>query len=153
MFTFLRLDLPSGPPPAIQRGLSPVPRWRAAVDATLELTHERVDDVPLLLGFLIKLKLPEILDRHYPAHPLHQGLSNGWLITVWIAYILSQAAHRKSPVQVWTEELQHTLETLTGQTLRPVDFNDDRLTLLLKRLAAPDAWEALEADLWHTHCD
>ena len=27
------------------------------MDATLELTHERVDDVPLLLGFLIKLKL------------------------------------------------------------------------------------------------
>jgi hypothetical protein len=32
------------------------------VDATLELTHERVDDVPLLLGFLIKLHFPEILD-------------------------------------------------------------------------------------------
>jgi len=68
------------------------------MDATLELTHERVDDVPLLVGFLIKLKLPEILDRHFPAHPLHQGLSNGWLITVWIAYILSRADHRKSPV-------------------------------------------------------
>lgn len=123
------------------------------MDATLELTHERVNDVPLLLGFLIKLQFPEILDRHFPAHPLHQGLSNGWLITVWIAYILSHADHRKSPVQVWTEELQHALETLTGQALRSVDFNDDRLTLLLKRLAASDAWEALEADLWHTHCD
>src|SRR5512142_1771355 len=97
MFTVLRLDLSSGRPAAIQRGLSPVPRWRATVDATLELTHERVNDVPLLLGFLIKLQLPEILDRHFPAHPLHQGLSNGWLITVWIAYILSRADHRKSP--------------------------------------------------------
>ncbi|MBV8268388.1 MAG: hypothetical protein JO252_18830, partial [Planctomycetaceae bacterium] len=45
------------------------------MDITLELTHERVDDLPLLLGFLIQLKLPEILDRHLPAHPLHQGLS------------------------------------------------------------------------------
>lgn len=123
------------------------------MDATLELTHERVNDVPLLLGFLIRLQFPDILDRHFPAHPLHQGLSNGWLITVWIAYILSHADHRKSPVQAWTEEFQHTLETFTGQTLRPVDFNDDRLTLLLKRLDAPDAWEALEADLWQTHCD
>src|SRR3954454_9096915 len=131
MFTFSHLNLSSGLTTAIQRGLSPQPRWSDSVDATLELTHERVDDVPLLVGFLIKLKLPEILDRHFPAHPLHQGLSNGWLITVWIAYILSHADHRKSPVQVWTEELQHTLETLTGQTLRPVDFNDDRLTLLL----------------------
>jgi Domain of unknown function (DUF4277) len=153
MFTFLRLDLSSGPPTAIQRGLSPPPRWSATVDATLELTHERVDDVPLLLGFLIKLKLPEILDRHFPAHPLHQGLSNGWLITVWIVYILSRADHRKSPVQAWAEELQHTLETLIGQRIRPVEFSDDRLTLLLKRLDTQPAWESLEADLWHTHCD
>jgi len=123
------------------------------VDATLELTHERIDDVPLLLGFLIKLKLPEILDRHYPAHPLHRGLSNGWLITVWIVYILSRADHRKSPVQAWTQELQHTLEILIGQTIRPVEFSDDRLTLVLKRLDVDPAWESLEVDLWHTHCD
>ena len=122
------------------------------MDTTLELTHERVDDLPLLLGFLIQLKLPEILDRHLPAHPLHQGLSNGWLITVWIAYILSRADHRKSPVQAWAQGLQHTLETLIGQRIRPVEFNDDRLTLLLKRLADTAAWEAVEADLWHTHC-
>src|SRR4051812_13303412 len=153
MFTSLRLHLSSAPPAAIQRGLSPAPRWRAAVDATLELTHERVDDVPLLLGFLIKLKLPEILDRHYPAHPLHQGLSNGSLITAWIAYILSRADHRKSPVQAWAQELQHTLETLIGQTIRPVEFSDDRLTLVLKRLDLDPAWESLEDDLWHTHCD
>jgi transposase len=114
------------------------------VDATLELTHERVDDVPLLIGFLIKLKLPEILDRHYPAHPLHQGLSNGWLITVWIAYILSRADHRKSPVQAWTQKLQHTLETLIGQDIRPVEFSDDRLSLVLKRLDLDPAWESLE---------
>jgi transposase len=123
------------------------------VDATLELTHQRVDDVPLLLGFLIKLRLPEILDRHLPPHPLHQGLSNGWLITVWITYVLSRADHRKSPVQAWADRLRHTLETLVGQPIRPVEFGDDRLTLVLRRLADPAAWEALEADLWHTHCD
>jgi transposase len=117
------------------------------------LTHERVDDVPLLLGFLIQLQLPEILDRHLPPHPLHQGLSNGWLITVWIAYILSRADHRKSPVRSWAKRLQHTLETLVAQPIRPVEFSDDRLTLVLKRLADPTAWEPLEADLWHTHCD
>jgi transposase len=123
------------------------------VDATLELTHERVNDVPLLLGFLITLQLPEILDRHFPDHPLHQGLSNGWLTTVWIAYILSHADHRKSPVQAWAQELHHSLETLIGQAIRPVEFSDDRLTLLLKRLGVPADWETLEADLWQTHCD
>ncbi len=44
------------------------------MDASLQLTHERVDDVPLLLGFLMKLQFPEIIDRHLPPHPLHQGL-------------------------------------------------------------------------------
>jgi transposase len=123
------------------------------MDATLELTHERVDDVPLLLAFLIRLRLPEVLDRQLPPHSLHQGLSNGWLITVWIAYILSRADHRKSPVQAWVDGLHHTLEALIGQAIRPVEFSDDRLTLVLSRLSDPDAWNELEAALWHAQCD
>jgi transposase len=118
----------------------------------LELTHERVDDVPLLLGFLIKLRIPETIDRQLPPHPLHQGLSNGWLITVWIAYILSQADHRKSHVQAWVEGLQHTIETLIGQPIRPVEFGDDRLTLVLRRLSDLEVWHELEADLWQVQC-
>jgi transposase len=123
------------------------------MDATLQLTHERVDDVPLLLGFLIKLKLPETIDRHLPTHPLHQGLSNGWLITVWIAYVLSQADHRKSHVRQWVASLQHTIETLIGQPVRPVDFTDDRLTLVLTRLSDLTIWHELESDLWRTQCE
>src|SRR4051812_15867880 len=60
---------------------------------------------------------------------------------------------RKSPVQDWARKLHHTLETTIGQPLRPVEFSDDRLTLVLKRLADTAAWEALEADLWRAHCD
>src|SRR5262245_1515211 len=153
MFTSLCLDLLFGRSGAIQRGLSPDPRRRATVDVTLELTHERVDDVPFLLRFVITLLLPAIVDRQLPPHPLHQGLSNGWLISTWIAYILSRADHRKSPVQAWADRLRHTLEATIGQPIRPVELSDDRLTLVLKRLADPAAWGALEADLWHTHCD
>ena len=123
------------------------------MDATLQLTHERLDDVPLLLGFLIKLQLPAIIDHQYPHHPLHQGLSNGWLITVWIASILSQADHRKSHVQEWVESLQHTIETLIGQPIRPVEFSDDRLTLVLKRLGDLADWQELESRLWHAQCE
>jgi transposase len=123
------------------------------MDATLELTHEPVDDVPLLRGFLIRLRFPETLDRHLPPHPLHQGRSNGWLITVWIAYILSQADHRKSHVQEWVDGLEHTIAALIGQPLRPVEFSDDRLSLVPRRLGDLTAWRELEADLWHTQCD
>jgi len=89
------------------------------VDTSLQLTHEGVHDVPLLLGFLIKLGFPQELDRHLPAHPLHQGLSNGWLITVWITYILSQADHCKCHDRDWAANLHHTLESVTGQPFRP----------------------------------
>src|SRR3954453_16258888 len=153
MFTFFPLDLSSRPAPAVQRAFPRGLRRSATVDATLELTHERVDDVPLLMGLLIRLRFPEILDRHLPPHPLHQGLSNGWLITVWIAYILSQADHRKSHVQGWVDRLQHTLETLIGQPIRPVEFSDDRLTLVLQPLSDPERWQGLEAPLWHVQCE
>src|SRR5215467_10995869 len=123
MFTSLCLDLPARPSPAVQRGFPTSPRRSATMDATLELTHERVDDVPLLLSFLIRLRLPEVLDRHLPPHPLHQGLSSGRLITIWIVYILSQADHRKSPVQAWADGLEPTLKTLIDQPLRPVEFS------------------------------
>src|ERR1700722_13151106 len=129
MFTVPHLDLLANRTGAIQRGLAQDPRWRAPVDATLQLTHERIDDVPLLLGFLAKLQLPQLLDRHLPAHPLHQGLSNGWLIAVWLPYLLSRADHRKSPVQAWAEGLQHTLKITLGQPIRPVEFSGERSTL------------------------
>src|SRR3954464_15039422 len=107
----------------------------------LTLEHERIDDVPLLLGVMARLHLAEVLDRHLPRHHAHQGLSSGTLASVWLAFILSQADHRKSAVQPWAEGLHHTLEQLTGQTLRPEEFTDDRLGLLLRRLAAAD-WDA-----------
>jgi hypothetical protein len=129
------------------------PAKRARHRPSLDLTHQRVDDVPLLVGFLIKLRIPETVDRIIPPHPLHQGLSNGWLVTVWIASILSQGDHRKAPVQQWVERLHSTLETLIGQTIRPVDFSDDRLSLVLKRLSHEPAGHQLEAALFRVQCD
>jgi transposase len=123
------------------------------VESTLQLTHERVDDVPLLLGFLIKLRFPQVLDQHLKPHPHHQGLSLGWLITIWIAYILSHADHRKSYVRAWANSLHHTLEAVTGQTIRDVDFSDDRLTLVLQALGNPEIWDLIEADLWNGTCE
>ncbi len=66
---------------------------------TLSLTHERVDDIPLLLGFMQQLNVPVLLEHHLGSHHLHRGLFNGWLATVWVAFLLSQANHRKVSVQ------------------------------------------------------
>src|SRR5438067_1576228 len=98
------------------------------------LIHERVDDIPLLFGLIQSLKLPEVLDCHLKNHQKHQGLSNGWLASVWLTYIISQGDHRKCSVQEWAERHQQTLESLLEQPIRRgVEFNDDRLGALLHR--------------------
>ena len=51
----------------------------------LVVITERVDDVALLLAQMMKMGLPEILDRHLPKLPQpwqQQGLSWGWT-AVW----------------------------------------------------------------------
>ena len=116
----------------------------------INLTHERVDDIPLLIGVAQCLSLPAIVDRHLGNHGHHQGLSNGWLTTVWLAYILSEGDHRKSSVADWVQRHQHTLERLIQQPIRDVEFNDDRLGIVLHRLSKTPAWDGLETDLWQS---
>lgn len=113
----------------------------------ITITTEHIDDFPLLLETMMRLGLPEILDRHLNRHGLHQGLSWGWIATIWLAHILSQGDHRKLPVQAWVRKAQATIELLTGQKVCEMDFTDDRLTVLLQRLSKPAAWQAIETEL------
>jgi len=114
----------------------------------LTLTTERIDDFPLLLVTMQRLGLPAILDRHLPRHGLQQGLSWGWIATIWLAHILSQGDHRKLPVQAWVRQAHETLVRITGlSALTELDFTDDRLTLVLRRLSQPVAWGAIESEL------
>ncbi len=114
----------------------------------LNLRHERLDDVPLLLGVAQQLGLAEILHRHLGTHGLQKGLHNGQLAVGWLAYILSQADHRKSAVREWANDLSHTLSQGLGEPLREVDFSDDRLAGVAHRLSDDTAWEAIEQALW-----
>jgi transposase len=118
----------------------------------LIVKQERIDDVPLLLGFMRRMKIGETLDKHLGEHHLHQGLSKGNLALGWIAYILSESDHRKSAVQEWAQGLEQTLESFFGTPLRPHEFSDDRLGILATRLAATD-WDALESDLFYSCFD
>lgn len=120
--------------------------WRMA--EILSIQHERVDDVPVIIGVANKLGMADILNRRLGTHGLQQGLHNGQLAVGWLGYILSQADHRKSAVRDWANGLAQTLPHLLGQPLRPVDFSDDRLGALLRRLSDDTAWQAIEQDLW-----
>ena len=114
----------------------------------LSVYHERVGDVPLLIALMQRLGLPEIADRHLGRHGHHEGVSGGTLLMVWLAYLLSHADHRKSAVQDWAQRYPVLLERLLRVRLRPTEFTDDRLALLLRRLSRESAWHALEAELW-----
>jgi transposase len=113
----------------------------------MNITTERIDDFPLLLGVMQRLGLPGIIDNHLIRHGLHQGLSWGWIATIWLAHILSQSNPRKQPVQAWVRQAHETIERITGMQVNELDFTDDRLTLLLRRLSKPETWQAIETEL------
>ena len=111
------------------------------------ITTEHIDDFPLLLAVMLQLGLPGIFDHQIKRHGLHQGLSWGWIASIWLAHLLTKSNHRKQPVQAWVKQAQATIEKITGQTIRDLDFTDDRLTLLLRRLSQPQVWQAIEKEL------
>ena len=113
----------------------------------MNITTERIDDFPLLLEIMQRLGLPGIIDNHLRRHGLQQGLSWGWIATIWLAHILSQSNPRKLPVRSWVKQAHETIERVTGMKVNELDFTDDRLTLLLRRLSRPETWQAIETEL------
>jgi transposase len=117
------------------------------MSTNLTLTTERIDDFPLLLSVMQRLGLPGIFDHHLGRHGLQRGLSWGWIATIWLAHILTQGDHRKQPVQAWVRQAHETIAKISGQQVSEMDFTDDRLTLLLRRLSKPETWQAVEREI------
>ncbi|MGC1953438.1 MAG: IS1634 family transposase [Gammaproteobacteria bacterium] len=113
----------------------------------LVVITERVDDVALLLAQMMHMGLPEILDQHLPRHWKQTGLSWGWTAVIWLAYILSEGDHRKVAMETYVRGMRYTLEQITAQTLRVLDFSDDRLAHLLKHLSKAKYWHPIEQAL------
>ena len=108
---------------------------------------ERVDDIPLLFGLLQQMGIQSILDKDIQAHGNWQGLSPGWVMTVWLMHILSEQNHLMEPVQTWVQEHLTTLQRLTGQAVEELDFTDDRLALCLEYIHDKATWQTIESDL------
>lgn len=108
---------------------------------------ERVDSLPVVLTVLMQMGVQVIIDAHYIPHGNHQGLSVGWLAVIFLVYILTKADHKMCPVQEWADKHRYTLERLTGQTIRPTDFTDDRLADMLRYISGDELWWRTEQDL------
>jgi hypothetical protein len=53
--------------------------------------HERVDDLPVIVALLFKLRVAELIDKHFPTNGNRTGLSLGQMCVIWLTFILSQA--------------------------------------------------------------
>ena len=113
----------------------------------LVIITERVDDVALLIGQMVKMGFPEVLDRHLPRHWTQRGLSWGWTAVIWLASIVTEGDHRKVSVATYLKGLRHTLSHLTAQAIESLDVRDDRLSHLLQHLSKPAYWHKIERDL------
>lgn len=113
----------------------------------LSIETERMDDIPLLLTHMHRMRLAELLDQHMPTHGLRQGLSVGQLCVVWLAHILSQADHRMNRVQEWGSRRLETLRGCGLESLSVQDLTDDRLADVLRLLSDDGHWKAFEQEL------
>lgn len=108
---------------------------------------ERVDDIPLLLEQMQRMNLPTLIDYHFPTHGNWQGLSLGWVSTMWLSSILSRGDHRLVHVEPWVNSRLWTLRKATGQAVEHLDFTDDRLELVLQHVSDDRRWTQFESAL------
>jgi transposase len=113
----------------------------------LVIITERVDDVALLIGQMVTMGLPEVLDRPIPRHWTQRGISWGWTAVMWLASILTEGDHRTVSVATDLQGMHHTLSHLTAQVIEPLDLSDDRLSHLLAHVSKPTSWHQIERDL------
>src|SRR5882724_8821341 len=104
--------------------------------------HERVDDIPTIIAHLKKIRVAELLDKHFPTNGNWQGLSLGWTTVVWLAFILSEGDHRLSRVEPWVQAQQRTLRGCIARKVRPRDLADDRWATILDYLSDAARWSA-----------
>ena len=112
------------------------------------IDSERIDDVPLLMHWMLEMHIDKIIDAAIGApHGNRQGLSYGQLAVVYLAYILSECRHFLSPVREWVAKHQQCLTQALGQPIGATDFTDDRLEDLLDAVGQEDVGEKIEKQL------
>ena len=100
----------------------------------LQITHQRIDDIPLLLAIMIEMGIPEQIDNQIQPHGLWQGISVGTVAIIWLCYILTEHDHRLVTVREWVNERRELFNRLLGIELRDTDLTDDRLANALTLL-------------------
>jgi transposase len=85
------------------------------------------------------------IDSIIKPHGNWEGLSMGWVVTIWLIHIISVYNHRMDRVQEWVAQHLTSLRQLTGQEVTELDFSDDRLAICLRELHKATHWHRIEA--------
>ncbi|MCC5658906.1 hypothetical protein LC608_18325 [Nostoc sp. XA010] len=101
----------------------------------LEISSERIDDIPVIVEWLKQMEIAKLLDKNLSRlHGNHQGLSYGQLSVLLLTYIITQADHRLCAVEAWVKAHQQILELSTGWLIGEKDTSDDRLARVVEEL-------------------
>jgi transposase len=107
--------------------------------AVSELIIERVDEIPLLLHWLLRMNVAEIIDRILPLpHRNRQGLSYGQLVVLFITYVIYLRNHRLCVMEEWVQKHLNVLREITQWPIQVKDATDDRLGDMLSILGADE---------------
>jgi transposase len=101
----------------------------------VEISSERVDDIPVIVEWLKQMEIGKWIDQKLSQlHGNHQGLSYGQLSVLLLIYIITQADHRLCAVEAWVNRHRQTLELSTGWAIGEKDVTDDRLARVVEEL-------------------
>lgn len=95
---------------------------------------ERIDQIPIVLHWLMKMQIDQLIDNIWCSHANWTGLSYGQLSVLFITYVIYSLNHRLSYMEEWVLEHKHILEEITGWKINEKDATDDRLGILLSEL-------------------
>ena len=99
---------------------------------------ERVDELPLILSWLLKMGIVEIIDGIWQPHGQWKGLSYGQLALLFVTYIIHQRSHRLMKMEGWLNDHRTVIEQVTGWSIRPKEATDDHIGLLLDEVGSSE---------------
>lgn len=105
----------------------------------VQISSERVDDIPLIVEWLKQLQIVECMDQELKQpHGSRKGLSYGQLSVLLLTYIMTQADHRLCGAESWVTSHRQILELATGWGIGEKDATDDRLARMVEEIGKED---------------
>ncbi len=86
-----------------------------------ETIIQRVDNLPLILNWLLKMHLHVIIDRIFTPHRNWNGLTYGLVAVLFVFFIIHQQTHVLSKMEKWVADHHTILELVTGWALTEGD--------------------------------